>query len=82
MLHRNTYQAKKIVCPLGFEVEKIHACRNNYMLFHKGQCHVGSNVLFVGHHDTSEMLNIPMEMTCRKTEKIKDYRLRWLGMSS
>jgi hypothetical protein len=31
---KNMYQAKKIVCPLGLEVEKIHACRNNCMLFH------------------------------------------------
>jgi hypothetical protein len=41
----STYQAKKIVCPLGLEVEKIHACRNNYMLFHSEdaileECHV------------------------------------------
>jgi hypothetical protein len=27
------YQAKKIVCPLGLEVEKIHACQNDCMLF-------------------------------------------------
>jgi hypothetical protein len=26
VLPRSTYQAKKIVCPLGFEVEKIHVC--------------------------------------------------------
>jgi hypothetical protein len=25
VLPRSTYQAKKIVCPLGLEVEKIHA---------------------------------------------------------
>jgi hypothetical protein len=31
---RSTYQAKKIVCPFGLEVEKIHACQNNCMLFH------------------------------------------------
>jgi hypothetical protein len=28
------YQAKKIVCPLGLKVEKIHAYRNDGMLFH------------------------------------------------
>jgi hypothetical protein len=28
------YQAKKIVCSLGLEVEKIHACQNDYRLFH------------------------------------------------
>jgi hypothetical protein len=31
---RSTYQAKKIVCPLGLKVEKIHACQNDCMLFH------------------------------------------------
>jgi hypothetical protein len=26
VLPQSTYQAKKIVCPLGLEVEKIHTC--------------------------------------------------------
>jgi hypothetical protein len=26
VLSQSTYQAKKIICPLGLEVEKIHAC--------------------------------------------------------
>jgi hypothetical protein len=34
VLPRSTYQAKKIVCSLGLEVEKIHACRNDCTLFH------------------------------------------------
>jgi hypothetical protein len=34
VLPRSTYQAKKIVCPVGLEVEKIHACQNDCMLFH------------------------------------------------
>jgi hypothetical protein len=34
VLPQNTYQSKKIVCSLGLEVEKFHACRNVYMLFH------------------------------------------------
>jgi hypothetical protein len=34
VLPRSTYQANKIVCPLGLEVEKIHVCQNDYMLFH------------------------------------------------
>jgi hypothetical protein len=34
VLPRSTYQAKKIICPLGLEVEKIHACRNDCKLFH------------------------------------------------
>jgi hypothetical protein len=33
VLSRSTYQTKKIVCPLGLKVEKIHACRNDCMLF-------------------------------------------------
>jgi hypothetical protein len=33
VLPRSTYQAKKIVCPLGLEVEKIHACQNDCILF-------------------------------------------------
>jgi hypothetical protein len=30
----SVYEAKKIICPLGIEVEKIHACKNSYVLFH------------------------------------------------
>jgi hypothetical protein len=30
---RSNYQAKRIVCPLGLEIEKIHACKNDCMLF-------------------------------------------------
>ena len=29
----SVYEAKKIICPLGLEVERIHACKNNYVLF-------------------------------------------------
>jgi hypothetical protein len=34
MLPRSMYQAKKIICLLGLEVEKIHTYRNECMLFH------------------------------------------------
>jgi hypothetical protein len=27
------YEAKQIICPLGLEVEKIHACKNNCILY-------------------------------------------------
>jgi hypothetical protein len=54
VLPRSTYQTKKIVCPLGLEVEKIHACRNDYKLFHNEDA-CWRNVIFVEHHDTSEM---------------------------
>jgi hypothetical protein len=33
-LPSSTYKAKKIVCPLGLEVQKIHACPNDYILYH------------------------------------------------
>jgi hypothetical protein len=29
----SVYEAKKIICPLGIEVEKIHACKNSSVLF-------------------------------------------------
>src|SRR3954469_1182092 len=29
----NTYEAKKLVCPLGLEVQKIHACPNDCILY-------------------------------------------------
>ena len=30
---RTTYKAKKIVCPMGLKFEKIHACKNDCILF-------------------------------------------------
>jgi hypothetical protein len=30
----SVYEAKKIICPLGIEIEKIHACKNSCVLFH------------------------------------------------
>nr|AAM93442.1 putative transposon-related TNP2 protein [Oryza sativa Japonica Group] len=32
-LPETTYEAKKIVCPLGLEVQKIHACPNDCILY-------------------------------------------------
>ena len=29
----STYEAKKVVCPLGLEVRKIHACINDCILY-------------------------------------------------
>jgi hypothetical protein len=31
----SVYEVKKIIYPLGIEVEKVHACKNNYVLFHR-----------------------------------------------
>ena len=33
-LPSTTYEAKQIVCPLGLEVQKIHACPNECILYH------------------------------------------------
>ena len=33
-LHSTIYEEKKVVCPLGLEVQKIHACPNDYILYH------------------------------------------------
>ena len=32
-LPATTYEAKKVVCPLGLEVQKIHACPNDCILY-------------------------------------------------
>ena len=32
-LPANTNRAKKVLCPLGLEVEKIHACQNDCILY-------------------------------------------------
>jgi hypothetical protein len=40
------YEAKQIICPLGFEVEKIHMCKNDCILYrgpeyeHLEKCHI------------------------------------------
>ena len=33
-LLKNTYQAKQMIYPLGLEVQKIHACYNDCILYH------------------------------------------------
>jgi len=33
-LPTTTYEAKKIVCPLGLQIDKIHACPNDSILYH------------------------------------------------
>ena len=29
----STYEAKKVLCPLGLDVQKIHGCINDYILY-------------------------------------------------
>jgi hypothetical protein len=33
-LPASMYEAKKLVCPLGLDVQKIHACPNDCILYH------------------------------------------------
>jgi hypothetical protein len=33
-LPTTTYEAKKIICPLGLQIKKIHACPNDCILYH------------------------------------------------
>ena len=33
-LPQSTAAAKKVICPLGLEVQKIHACINDCILYH------------------------------------------------
>nr|AAX96451.1 transposon protein, putative, CACTA, En/Spm sub-class [Oryza sativa Japonica Group]ABA92558.1 transposon protein, putative, CACTA, En/Spm sub-class [Oryza sativa Japonica Group] len=35
LLPTNTYQTKKLICPLSLCVQKIHACENHCILYHK-----------------------------------------------
>jgi hypothetical protein len=32
-LHITTYEAKQMLCPLGLEIQKIHVCPNDYILY-------------------------------------------------
>jgi hypothetical protein len=34
-LPTTAYKAKQVVYPLGLEIKKIHACPNDYILYHK-----------------------------------------------
>jgi hypothetical protein len=34
-LPTSTYRAKKLICPLSLCVDKIHACLNHYILYHR-----------------------------------------------
>ncbi|KAL8128020.1 hypothetical protein AgCh_014813 [Apium graveolens] len=39
-LPTSTYEAKKILCPMGMNLKKIHACPNDCVLFHKEHEHL------------------------------------------
>jgi hypothetical protein len=81
VLPRSTYQAKKIVCLLGLEVEKIHACRNDCMLFHNEdaileECRVCETSQYKQNDKNID------EDDMGENKKLKECQLRWHGFSS
>jgi len=48
MMPKSYYQAKKILCPMGMEYKKIHACPNDCILYMKKYI----NTSGVGYHGT------------------------------
>jgi hypothetical protein len=80
VLHRSTYQAKKIVYPLGLELEKIYACRNDYMLFRNEdvmleECHVCGTSRYKQNDKNID------EDDMGENKKLKECQLRWHGIS-
>jgi len=54
-LPATTYEAKDFVCPLGLEVQKIHACPNDCILYR---------------HDYKDLESCPMcKASCYKTKR-------------
>jgi hypothetical protein len=61
-LPSTTYEAKKIVCPLGLDVQKIHSCPNDCIL-HRGDeyekldvCPIcGAKQYKIGKNDTGDV---------------------------
>ena len=52
-LPTRNYDAKKILCPMGMEYKRIHACPNDCILYRKEFKDLKKNVQSVGHHGTS-----------------------------
>jgi hypothetical protein len=45
---KTVYGAKQIICLLGLEVEKIHACKNDYILYRVSEYEDLDKCLFCG----------------------------------
>ena len=50
-LPKNHYEAKNILCPVGMEYQKIHACPNDCILY-RNEYEKCDSALRVGYHDT------------------------------
>ena len=48
-LPASMYEAKKVVCPLGLEVQKIHACINDCILYRGESTRIRMNARYVVH---------------------------------
>ena len=72
-----TYQAKKIVCPLGLDVQKIHACPNDCILYRGEEyenleaCHVCKALRYKIRRDD------PGEVDGQLTKKRIPAKLMW-----
>jgi hypothetical protein len=80
VLPQSMYQAKKIICPLGLEVEKIHACQNDCMLF----CNEDAMLEECGVCGTSRYKRTDKNINedeMGKIKKIKECQLRWHSIS-
>jgi hypothetical protein len=75
VLPQNTYQAKKIICPLGLEVKKIHACQNDWMLIRKDDAMLEECHVCVSSRYKQNVKNIDGD-DMRENKKIKDCQLR------
>jgi hypothetical protein len=53
------YEAKQIICPLGMEVERIHACKNDCILCRGDEYIDLENALFV---DSTDLIVEKMEL--------------------
>jgi hypothetical protein len=80
VLSQSTYQAKKIVCPLGLEMEKIHACWNDCMLFCNEDAMLEECCVWGTSRYKRNDKNIDEDDMGEK-KKLKECQLRWYGIS-
>jgi hypothetical protein len=80
VLPRSTYQTKKIICPLGLEVEKIHTCQNECMLFRNEVTMLEECRVYGTSRYKRNDKNID-EDDMGRIKKLKECQLRWHGIS-
>jgi hypothetical protein len=63
------YEAKQIICPLGLEVEKIHACKNDCILYRGPEYEDLEKCLFMDSTDSIVVKTTVMTRTAIETEE-------------